>query len=247
MLPSSSFLTAIDLAGVLRCGRQRPPQRMLPRFLLIVSLLFITAVAFPETSSAQRRGDGSVRHSTNRQTIQPQNRQDLRDDDRQEDRRDDIHDDRDDRWDDRRPWNRQGRYHFLRHGHIVVGLPHGHIRVVVGGGQFFYYSGVYYTSGPSGYVVVPAPVGAVMATLPDGYSIVVVGGTQYFYYYGTYHVLRSGTGYVVVEAPVGAIVPYLPDGHTTVYVGGVMHYRFGGVHYRPYIRNGATVYISVRL
>ena len=37
------------------------------------------------------------------------------------------------------------------------------------------------------------------------------------------------------------------DGHEVVVVGGVRYYTYAGVYYRPYYRNGATVYVSVRL
>ena len=97
--------------------------------------------------------------------------------------------------------------------------------------------------GASGYVVVAAPMGAVIARLPDGYTVVVIDRVEYFYYYGSYYVWRPGVGYVVVAAPIGATVQYLPDGYTTVYVGGVRYYRFGGMHYRPHILNGTNVYV----
>ena len=223
-------------------------------------LLIVGLMTIPETAQAQRRGNGSIRHSstTQRQSRAraPERRSNdtvVRRDDRsdqaerrdnRDDRRDDRQDRRDDRWDDR---HHHRHHHYHRHGHVVVDLPHGHIAVAVGGTRYHYYGGVYYRSGPSGFVVVAAPVGAVIVTLPVGYTTVYVGEAPYYYYSGSYYIWRPGIGYVVVGTPIGATVAYLPDGYTTVYVGGVRYYQFGGVHYRPYYRNGATVYVSVRL
>ncbi len=245
---SSSFPNGIDRKGV-SCGvQQRRSRQMFGGFLLMIALLIVTGFAYPDPSYAQRRGDGSVRQSGKAQregqARVPENR-DNRQDRRVDDRRVDDH--RYDPRDDYRRWNRHSHYHYHRHGHIVIGLPSGHTRIVVRGSSFFYFGGVYYTSGSSGYVVVAAPMGAVIARLPNGYTVVVIGGAEYFYYYGSYYVWRPGVGYVVVVAPIGATVQYMPDGYTTVYVGGVRYYQFGGVHYRPYLRNGTTVYVSVRL
>ena len=45
----------------------------------------------------------------------------------------------------------------LTMGAVVASLPYGHTTVVVGGAPYYYYDGIYYRSGPAGYVVVPAP------------------------------------------------------------------------------------------
>ena len=37
----------------------------------------------------------------------------------------------------------------------------------------------------------------------------------------------------------------LPRGYTTRMIRGVNYYYYGGVYYRPYFENGATVYIEV--
>lgn len=42
-------------------------------------------------------------------------------------------------------------------GAIVTYLPFGHKTIIVGGITYYYYDNVYYTTCPSGYVVVPAP------------------------------------------------------------------------------------------
>jgi hypothetical protein len=91
--------------------------------------------------------------------------------------------------------------------------------------------------------VVPAPVGAVVATLPAGFISLSVGAAQYFYYYGTFYDYDAANAeYVVVPAPVGAIVPAIPTGYTTVYLHGSKHYVVGGVYYRPVYRGNALMY-----
>jgi len=45
-------------------------------------------------------------------------------------------------------------------GTLVTTLPGGYTTVVVGGAPYYYYDNVYYRRGPSGYVVIPAPVAA---------------------------------------------------------------------------------------
>jgi uncharacterized protein YgiM (DUF1202 family) len=95
-----------------------------------------------------------------------------------------------------------------RHGEVFVNLPAGHRTVYVGRSRYFYRSGVFYTRGPSGYVVVRAPVGAVIAAPPAGCRTVVVGGATYHAYNGDYY-QNGPAGYVVVQAP--AVVPQPPS------------------------------------
>ena len=45
-------------------------------------------------------------------------------------------------------------------GMAVASLPPRHETIVVAGSPYYYANGVYYASAPSGYTVVPAPVGA---------------------------------------------------------------------------------------
>jgi uncharacterized protein YgiM (DUF1202 family) len=94
-----------------------------------------------------------------------------------------------------------------RHGEVFVNLPAGHRTVYVGRSRYFYRSGVFYTHGPSGYVVVRAPIGAVIAAPPAGCRTVVVGGATYYDYNGDYY-QNAPRGYVVVQAP--PVVPPPP-------------------------------------
>ena len=87
-----------------------------------------------------------------------------------------------------------------RHGEVFVNLPAGHRTVYVGRSRYFYGSGVFYKHGPSGYVVIRAPIGAVIAAPPSGCRTVVVGGATYYAYNGDYY-QNAPAGYVVVQAP----------------------------------------------
>jgi hypothetical protein len=77
-------------------------------------------------------------------------------------------------------------------------------RVFVDGprGRYWYSGGVWYSSGPRGYVVVGAPVGFYVPVLPPYYTTVWVGGAPYYYANDTYYVWRdSDRQYEVVTPP----------------------------------------------
>jgi uncharacterized protein YgiM (DUF1202 family) len=95
-----------------------------------------------------------------------------------------------------------------RHGEVFVNLPAGHRTVYVGRSRYFYGSGVFYRHGPSGYVVVRAPIGAVIAAPPASCRTVVVGGATYYDYNGDYY-QNAPAGYVVVQSP--PVVPQPPS------------------------------------
>jgi len=59
---------------------------------------------------------------------------------------------------------------------------------------------MFYRSTPGGYVVVPAPMGAVVPALPPGYTVVYMGGMPY-YYYGNAYYAAAPSGYVVTAPP----------------------------------------------
>ncbi len=97
------------------------------------------------------------------------------------------------------------RYHTHRVGFRVTVLPRTHISLTIGGGRYYYSSGIYYRSASSGYVVVRAPLGFRIATLPYGYVGFHIGPKRYFYVNQTYYVYEpSTTKYIVVEKPAGA-------------------------------------------
>ena len=97
---------------------------------------------------------------------------------------------------------RRGVVRVRRHAAVIVTLPRERTKVRVGGREFYYSRGVFYRTGPRGYITVPAPIGARIRVLPDGYSTVTIAGGPLFAYYGTYYRYDPvDKSYVVVNPP----------------------------------------------
>lgn len=86
-------------------------------------------------------------------------------------------------------------------GRVVNRLPPDHRDFEIGKHRYFYHGGTYYRRGPSGFVVVSAPLGAIIVDLPIGFRTAVIGGGTYYWYGGVYY-KRVPSGYRVVEAPL---------------------------------------------
>ena len=87
----------------------------------------------------------------------------------------------------------------------------GIVALSVAGMSLLYSAGMFYRTTPAGYVVVPAPMGAVVPALPPGYTVVYMGGNPY-YYYGNAYYAAAPNGYVVtappaIAAPIQAPAP----------------------------------------
>ena len=82
----------------------------------------------------------------------------------------------------------------------------GIVAVSIAGASLLYSAGMFYRSTPAGYVVVPAPMGAVVPALPPGYTVVYMGGTPYYYYGNAYYTVAPN-GYVVTAPPAVAAAP----------------------------------------
>ena len=76
----------------------------------------------------------------------------------------------------------------------------GIVALSIAGAEFLYSAGMFYRSTPGGYMVVPAPMGAVVPALPPGYTVVYMGGMPY-YYYGNAYYAAAPNGYVVTAPP----------------------------------------------
>lgn len=76
----------------------------------------------------------------------------------------------------------------------------GIVALSIAGASLLYSAGMFYRSTPAGYVVVPAPMGAVVPALPPGYTVVYMGGMPY-YYYGNAYYAAAPNGYVVTPPP----------------------------------------------
>ena len=105
-----------------------------------------------------------------------------------------------DRDDHRRYIVRSPAFYHPRYGTIERRLPDRHVRIFVRNHRYYYYGGTFYDYYNGGYVIVNAPLGALVPVLPGGYVSFVLGPTRYFYFGGTYYI-RSGQQYEVVEPP----------------------------------------------
>jgi hypothetical protein len=82
------------------------------------------------------------------------------------------------------------------HGSTALGI----VALSIAGAEFLYSAGMFYRTTPGGYMVVPAPMGAVVPALPPGYTVVYMGGRPY-YYYGNAYYMAAPNGYVVTAPP----------------------------------------------
>jgi len=109
--------------------------------------------------------------------------------------------------------HRRGRGHMgppFRHGHVFAKLPRGYRTVYVDRSPYYFYDGIFYRPGPTGYVVISAPVGAIVASLPLGHSRVSIGGALYFTFGGNYY-RQVPQGYVVAAPPPEVVVQPPPQ------------------------------------
>ncbi|MFI5355882.1 MAG: DUF6515 family protein [Opitutales bacterium] len=83
-------------------------------------------------------------------------------------------------------------------------LPEGFVEVRVGRDSFYECRGVFYRTGPHGYVRIAAPRGAVVRVLPARYSRIYVGGIVYYLAGGIYYT-SMGNGFVVVDPPAAVV------------------------------------------
>ena len=95
--------------------------------------------------------------------------------------------------------------HRHKIGHRINVLPRHHVRIIIGGFPYFYYTGVFYRPYGSSYIVVTAPIGAFVRTLPVGFIAFTIGFSTYYHVNDTYYVWdEDREGYLVVAQPVGA-------------------------------------------
>lgn len=90
-------------------------------------------------------------------------------------------------------------------GYRLPVLPRTHVRIMFGGLPYFYYSGIFYRPHGTGYIVVTAPVGALVRTLPFGFIAFTIGLSTYYYVNDDYYVWdEDREAYRVVAKPPGA-------------------------------------------
>jgi len=140
------------------------------------------------------------------------------------------------------------RGHFYRKpGSTAATLPGAAVEVKVGEQAYHYFSGIFYRQLPTGYIVVPAPVGAVVDALPEGAGAAVYkdDASTYFYYFGAFFT-AEGDKYKVVDPPAGTVVGYVPDGYTETQVDGSPRYQFGDLNFAPVFFQDLLVYQVVK-
>lgn len=132
---------------------------------------------------------------------------------------------------------------FRRPGFTTSSLRPGAVEMEVGGTTFFYDRGMFFRQLPNKYMVVPAPVGAVVDTLPDGTGAALYNNDldTYFFHFGTFFA-REGDKYKVVSPPPGVIVDYVPDGYIEIEVGEGVQYQFGDIIFEPVFLNDDVRY-----
>lgn len=87
-----------------------------------------------------------------------------------------------------------------RHGEVVTTLPHGVMEIDHRGHRYFYHDGRFFDNHRDGFIVINAPVGALVSRLPPESATVTVGGSRYFVADDNYY-RRTDDGYLVVESP----------------------------------------------
>ena len=94
--------------------------------------------------------------------------------------------------------------HYLPHGEYVDHLSRDFVRMFIGGLEYFYWEGMFYQMRADRYVVVPAPVGAVVTAVPPGCQPVIVDGTTYYTINGVTY-MYTPNGYQVVPPPMSIV------------------------------------------
>jgi hypothetical protein len=133
-------------------------------------------------------------------------------------------------------------YHRGMH---VDRLPAGYHRFRFHNHDYFYFEGVFYDGGTSGYVVIDPPVDADIPEVPPGAETMEVNGTVYYYADGVFYVQQADGSYVVVAAPIGVTVSMLSPDATLTTINGTTYYQAEGTYYLPVMQNGVTAYLTV--
>jgi hypothetical protein len=91
-------------------------------------------------------------------------------------------------------------HYYPSRGYVFHDLPRD--RVVVGGGRYYYSSGIWYEHRGPEFVVVGAPFGLFVPVLPPYYNTVYYGGVPYYYANDTYYQwVPDQNQYEVVQPP----------------------------------------------
>jgi hypothetical protein len=127
-------------------------------------------------------------------------------------------------------------------GHVSTESPTGDSQMVDVDGHVYYYErGVFWVQQGSRYVVVPAPIGALVKALPERAEILAGQKTAMYYWYGAFFGEQDGK-YEVLKPPAGVAVSYLPEGYKQERVGGATAYTYGSTCFEPVVAQGTIKY-----
>jgi hypothetical protein len=110
-------------------------------------------------------------------------------------------------------WGRPPMHHFRTHGSSFNMLPFAAATLIIAGMSYYYWQGEFYRRERERYVVIPAPVGAVVTTIPSGYQPVIIDGTPYYIINGVTY-MYTPYGYQVVPQPKTIIIQNNADQQT---------------------------------
>ena len=93
---------------------------------------------------------------------------------------------------------------YYDRGYTVHGAPRNGYAIDYRRRHYWYDGGQWYLAGDPGWVVVDAPVGALVSVLPPNYTTVEFDGVPYYYANDTYYVWDDDQqDYEVVDPPAG--------------------------------------------
>lgn len=95
---------------------------------------------------------------------------------------------------------KSGYKHYYKPGYRTAPLPRGFNRVMVNAAEYFFFEGYFYLPSSNSYVIVEAPIGAIVASIPRLHGYSEWRGMPYFVVGDTYY-RKHPRGYVVVENP----------------------------------------------
>lgn len=164
------------------------------------------------------------------------------------------------------------KHHYYRPGYRIHKFHKHPFYFHIGSIGYYYLDGFFYRPYNDYYVVVTAPIGAVVPILPSGYVKISIGGTVYYKFHNTFF-RPYGVNYIVVKPPmvlfnddtsvdynneiidknssspypVGTIFINLPIGSTLEIIDGKKYWVFDNVYLKPIWRNNRLVYMVVDL
>lgn len=132
--------------------------------------------------------------------------------------------------------------YYRRPGFVSSDPPStGAATVTVGGVPYLYERGIFLLVQGTQYVVVTAPLGAVVPSLPAGAYPVPTSDGVLHYFFGTFFREQEGR-FAVVVPPPGSMVSYIPDGYSIDRSSGSVRYRFGDTTFKPLFSQGVLLY-----